>query len=62
MHQPSAAASTLLQMITKRQGVMQNVLEFIMENLTPAANPHQVDGALHMIAVVSTQLLKSKVN
>jgi hypothetical protein len=48
-------------MISKRQGMMQQVLTFIMQHLTSNATHHQIDGALHMIAVVSTQLLKSKV-
>lgn len=48
-------------MIAKRQGIMQKLLEFIMGNLTPNSNEYQVDGALHMIAVISAQLIKSKV-
>lgn len=40
---------------------MQKLLEFIMGNLTPNSNEYQVDGALHMIAVISAQLIKSKV-
>jgi hypothetical protein len=48
-------------MISKRQGIMQQILEFILRNLTPASTAHQIDGALHMIAVISSQLLKSKV-
>jgi len=40
---------------------MQNVLEFIMQNLTPASNEKQIDGALHMISVISTQLNKLNV-
>uniref|UniRef100_A0A914L4I4 Importin N-terminal domain-containing protein n=1 Tax=Meloidogyne incognita TaxID=6306 RepID=A0A914L4I4_MELIC len=58
LHQPSSGASTLLQVISKRQGIMQNVLEFIMQNLTPTSNEKQIDGALHMISVISTQLNK----
>lgn len=57
----SSAASTLLHMLAKRQGVMQKILEYIMQNLTPDANAYQIDGALHMIAVVSNQLIISKV-
>uniref|UniRef100_A0A1I8BG76 Importin N-terminal domain-containing protein n=1 Tax=Meloidogyne hapla TaxID=6305 RepID=A0A1I8BG76_MELHA len=58
LHQPSSGASTLLQIISKRQGIMQNVLEFIMQNLTPTSSEKQIDGALHMISVISTQLNK----
>ncbi|KAF7637161.1 Importin N-terminal domain-containing protein [Meloidogyne graminicola] len=59
LHQPSSGASTLLQIISKRQGIMQQILEFILQNLTPTSSVKQVDGALHMISVISTQLNKS---
>lgn len=41
---------------------MQQILEFILQNLTPTSSVKQVDGALHMISVISTQLNKSNVN
>lgn len=37
LHQPSSAASTLLQIISKRKGIMDVILKFIMSNLTPTA-------------------------
>jgi importin-7 len=57
----SSGASTLLQAILKRQGIMQHVLEFILQNLSSStSNIKQIDGALHMISVVLNQLNNSK--
>ncbi|KAL3110544.1 hypothetical protein niasHT_020015 [Heterodera trifolii] len=60
LHQPSSAASTLLQMLCKRQGIMDSLLVFIIENLSSTSDVRQADGALHMVAIVSSQLLKLK--
>uniref|UniRef100_A0A914H6Q5 Importin N-terminal domain-containing protein n=1 Tax=Globodera rostochiensis TaxID=31243 RepID=A0A914H6Q5_GLORO len=62
LHQPSSAASTFLQMLCKRPLTMQSVFLFIVDVLGQIRkyNWRQIDGALHMLAIICPQWIKRK--
>lgn len=48
--------------MARRVGIMMPILQFILTVLTsPNASPHEIDGALHMIGVLTPSLIKKKV-
>uniref|UniRef100_A0A915DG54 Importin N-terminal domain-containing protein n=1 Tax=Ditylenchus dipsaci TaxID=166011 RepID=A0A915DG54_9BILA len=53
LHDPSAAAAQLLQAMSRRVGVLQPTLQFVLSNLSPTCSSHEVDSALHMISVLA---------
>lgn len=61
MHSPSAAASQLLQVMSRRVGVLLPTLEFTLSRLTPESSSHDIDASLHMISVLAPTLHKNKV-
>eukprot|EP00112_Aurelia_sp_Birch-Aquarium-sp1_P018256 Seg4332.3 transcript_id=Seg4332.3/GoldUCD/mRNA.D3Y31 product=Importin-7 protein_id=Seg4332.3/GoldUCD/D3Y31 len=57
----AAAKKVLIDLNTKRRGVLEPTIQFIMEvlNTTPA-DPMKVDGALHMLGSLAKKLSKRK--
>lgn len=58
---PVTEASALVETLcSKRQGMLQQVLEFSSQILAKSDNPRHKDGALHLIGVCQESLLKKK--
>lgn len=61
IHSPASAAIKFIQAATKRKGVLQPILAFVIHKLDDTnADPRDVDGALHVIASLSDFLCGDK--
>lgn len=61
MFSPTSAAIKFISAATKRKGVLQPILAFVIEKLdSQASSDHDIDGALHVIAALSEFLCSDK--
>ena len=61
LHSPTSAAIKFINAATKRKGVLQPILAFVIEKLDNAATDvREIDGALHVIAALAEFLVSDK--
>jgi hypothetical protein len=61
LHSPASAAIKFINAATKRKGVLQPILEFVISKLDdPTSDPRDIDGALHVIGSLAEFLCSDK--